>query len=395
MKKNFFRFPGQQRTRRDMRLSLFDGKNKIPFDVPHPASGIQPDITPQDESSDVPAHESDHVDEARILGIALVGLGEYSKENLVPALMETKYCRLAGLVGGACDKLNHWKQKYHIPDKNTYTYKNFDNLADNPDIDVVYIVLPNALHAEFTIRAAQAGKHVICEKPMATSLADCQAMIDACKKADRKLGIGYRLHYEPYNLEMMRLGQKEIFGPVQKIITANGQQLEDGDWRLDKSLSGGGALMDMGIYCLQGAIYTKGQLPVSVTASYTPITDKKKFKGIEEGMRWQMEFEDGTIAECETSYSTAFNRLRAETEQGWFELEPAYAYGGIQGTTSKGKLELPGVNQQALMMDDFAQCVLNDREPKVSGEMGMRDVNLLYTLYQAASSGNTINIQGW
>jgi predicted dehydrogenase len=328
----------------------------------------------------------------RQLGIALVGLGNYSEGQLGPALKETKLCRLAGIVTGTPEKAEKWKKEYGIPDQNVYNYQTFDQIKDNPEIDIVYVVLPNAMHAEYTIRAAQAGKHVICEKPMATTSADCKKMIDACNQAGKKLGIGYRLHFEPHNLEMMRLGQQLEFGQVKRIIAQNGQkQGNDTPWRFDKELSGGGPLPDVGIYCIQGAIYTKGQVPVSVTARYHPVTDQEKFSEVEEGMDFQMQFEDGSVADCKTSYNDKYNLLRAEAANGWFELDPAYPYDGLKGRTSRGPMDIENINQQARQMDAFAASIINNAENPVTGEMGMRDVQLIEAIYQAADSGRKIS----
>ncbi len=144
--------------------------------------------------------------------------------------------------------------------KNIYNYASFDRIADNPDIDIVYVVLPNAMHAEYTIRAARAGKHVLCEKPMATSAKECEAMITACKTANRQLAIAYRLHFEPHNLEAKRLGQRKVFGALRTIEAGFGFIIGDpSQWRLKKALSGGGALMDVGVYALQAARYVSDE----------------------------------------------------------------------------------------------------------------------------------------
>lgn len=256
----------------------------------------------------------------RKLGIALVGLGNYSTDQLAPALQETAHCYLAGIVTGTPDKADKWKKKYDIPEKNIYNYQTFDQIKDNPDIDIVYVVLPNAMHKEYVIRAAQAGKHVICEKPMAITPEDCDAMIDACKQAGKMLSIGYRLHFEPHNIEMMRLGKEKPFGKIRSMVAEDGMKNAKG-WRLDKELAGGGPLMDVGIYCVQGVRYTTGLEPVSVTAQEGPKNDKEKFKEVEESLTWEMEMSDGTIAKCKTSYSEQMNKLRAEAENGWFELD--------------------------------------------------------------------------
>ncbi|GAB2967491.1 Gfo/Idh/MocA family oxidoreductase [Hymenobacter coalescens] len=330
--------------------------------------------------------------QGRKLGVALVGLGKYSGGQLAPALQQTQLCRLTGIVTGTSAKATRWQQQYGLAARSTYDYKTFDRIADNPDIDIVYIVLPNALHAEYTVRALQAGKHVICEKPMATTVADAQRMIQASQQAGKKLSIGYRLHFEPHHREVMRLGQQQAYGPVQRLLADNGFRFNnDTPWRVDRTLSGGGPLMDMGIYCLQGALYTKGQVPVSVTAKFAPNTNKQLFREVEPGVDWQLQFADGAVADCRTSYAENMNsRLRAEAAKGWFELQPAFGYGGIEGRSSQGPMNIRNVNQQAAQMDDFADCVLNDKPTRVPGEMGLRDVQLLLAIYRAAETGQKV-----
>ena len=183
---------------------------------------------------------------------------------------------LAGVVTGHPAKAEAWKKKYNLPDNNIYNYDNFDSIAGNPDIGLVYVVLPSSMHKEYTIRAAKAGKQVICEKPMAISSAECRDMIDACKNAGVQLAIGYRLHYEPYNLEMKRLGQEKVFGTVRYVEAGLGYKtinFESGnggkefdindpsEWRLNKRWSGGGALMNLGVYCVQASRYMLGENP--------------------------------------------------------------------------------------------------------------------------------------
>jgi predicted dehydrogenase len=323
-------------------------------------------------------------------GIALIGLGKYAEGQLAPALQQTKHCELRGIVTGSDEKARQWKQQYNLDDRNIYNYGNFDSIKDNPDIDIVYVVLPNALHAEYTIRAAKAGKHVICEKPMAVSVQEATDMILVCEQANRLLSIGYRLHFEPHNLAMMEANKK--YGRVKTIRAENGMVVEPGVWRIDKKLSGGGPLMDLGIYCVQGALYTVGENPVAVEAKEGKKTDPGKFKDVEESLSWTMEFPGGTVAHCKTSYAEEFNLLRAEAEKGWMELQPAYEYSGIEGTTSEGKMNVPNVNQQALQMDDFALCVRNNQKSKVSGEMGLRDVKLLMAIYEAMETGQRVEI---
>ncbi|MEX2381875.1 MAG: Gfo/Idh/MocA family oxidoreductase, partial [Opitutales bacterium] len=244
--------------------------------------------------------------EGRKLGVALVGLGNYATHQLAPALQETQYCRLSGIVTGTPAKEEEWAQRYDIPQENIYNYDNYDDIADNPDIDIVYVVLPVFMHAEYTIRAAQAGKHVICEKPMAMSVRECEQMIEACEKANRKLSIGYRLHFEPHTQEMMRLGQDEGFGKVKMIEASFGFRIGNPDaphmrWRLQKDKAGGGALMDVGVYAIQGTRQITGEEPVSVSAQEVK-TNPEIFSEVDETLFWQLKFPSGAAANCGTSY---------------------------------------------------------------------------------------------
>jgi predicted dehydrogenase len=327
------------------------------------------------------------------LGIALVGLGGYAGGQLAPALQQTEHCYLAGIVTGTPSKAEEWKTKYTIPSANIYDYKSFDKIKDNPDIDIIYVVLPNNMHAEYTIRAAQAGKHVICEKPMAITVADCDKMIAACNKAGKMLSIGYRLHFEPYNLEMARLGQQKVFGNLKKLSSGFGFNAPKGIWRLNKEMAGGGPLMDVGIYCIQGFCYTTGNEPIAVRAQEGPKTDPDRFAEVEQSLTWQFEMPGNVIAEGRSSYAEGMNILRAEAENGWFELTPAFNYGGLKGSTSKGIMDFPRVNQQAKQMDDFASAIINKRPGKVPGEMGRRDVKLLQAIYEAMRTGQRIEIK--
>jgi predicted dehydrogenase len=328
------------------------------------------------------------------MGVALVGLGEYSTDQLAPALKESTRCYLAGIVSGSPKKQERWKLKFNLNDNAIYDYKTFDTITSNPDINIVYIVLPNALHAEYAIRAARAGKHIIIEKPMATTPEDCRRIIKACKEAGVLLSVGYRLHFDPFNQEMMRLGQQHHFGNVHRVIADDSMEIGDkNQWRLNYELSGGGPLVNNGIYCVQAAIYITGRIPVRVTAKFDAVTDPEKFNSVEEGISWEMEFEDGATAICKTNYSRNGNLLRAEAEHGWFELDPAYEYTGLKGRTSTGKMNLKNVCQQAQQLDDFALSIKKNEEPKLSGEMGLRDVEILMAIYQSAKTGNPVDLR--
>ena len=326
------------------------------------------------------------------IGIALVGLGSYSESQLAPALQETQHCYLAGIVTGNEAKKQQWKSKYNLPDSACYSYDSFDSIKDNGDIDIVYVVLPNALHAGYVIRAAKAGKHVICEKPMAVTVEECNRMIAACKEAGKMLSVGYRLHFEPHNREVMRIGQQKVYGKINLVEAEHGLAEVKG-WRIDKALAGGGPLMDVGIYCIQAVRYVTGTEPIAVTAQEGFKKDHEKFATVEESINWQLELPDGTIAKCTSSYSEKQNRLRVEAENGWAELQPAFSYPVVKGKTIDGVMNFPDVNQQALQMDDFALCIKEGRPTSVSGEEGRQDVKILQAIYKAMETGERVMIE--
>jgi predicted dehydrogenase len=322
------------------------------------------------------------------LGIALVGLGYYSFGQLGPALQHTQNCYLAGIVTGHPAKAADWSKRYNIPQKNIYNYETFDQIKDNPDIDIIYVVLPVSMHKEYTIRAAQAGKHVICEKPMALNAGECEEMIAACKKANRLLSIGYRLHFEPHNQEIMQLGQKQVYGKVKSIDTGNGfaYRGDPNAWRLKKAMAGGGGLMDMGIYSIQGSRYTLGQEPIAVKATQEK-TRPELFKDVDETVFWELEFPGKFMATGKSSYNHDWSYLHVEAERGKFGLEPAYGYGGIDGYTPKGPMPFPQIIQQAVQMDDFATCVILNKQSRVPGEEGLKDMKVVDAIYRSLASG--------
>jgi len=328
----------------------------------------------------------------RKLNIALCGLGRYAS-ILADGFAYSEYCKLAGIITGTPAKAETWKKQYHIPDANIYNYQDFDNIANNKDIDLVYIVLPNSMHKEYTIRAAKGGKHVICEKPMALNAADCEEMITACKNAGVQLAIGYRLHYEPYNLELKRLGQEKVFGQVRLIEASLGYRTTDpGEWRLKKALAGGGPLMNVGIYCVQSSRYVSGEEPTSVTAQFGPVTDNKLFNEVEASIMWQLDFPGGLVSNCTSTYACGVDRFFASADYGQFELSPGISYGPFKGKTSNGELKFPDINQQAAQMDGIGKLILENKPlpSHIAGEEGLKDMKVIDAIYKAAATGERI-----
>ena len=211
-----------------------------------------------------------------ILRVAIMGLGSYGT-RVADAMKDCKKAKLVGVISGTPSKITDWQSKYGIPAKNCYNYENFDKIRDNPDIDAVYVITPNALHHDQVIRVAEAGKHVISEKPMAVNAREAQEMVDACKKANVKLLVGYRMHFEPKTVAVINMRKSGEFGKILFFQGLSGFIIGDpNQWRLNKSLSGGGAMMDIGIYSVNGSRYMVGEEPVWVTAQETK-TDKVKF----------------------------------------------------------------------------------------------------------------------
>lgn len=326
------------------------------------------------------------------LGVALVGLGYYSTDLLAPALQLTKKCYLAGIVTGTPAKAEKWKQQYKIPDKNIYNYENFDTIANNPDIDVVYVVLPPSMHMAYTIRAAKAGKHVWCEKPMAVTEAECREMIDACNQNKVKLSIGYRMHHEPNTQEIMKYAKSLPYGKIKNVSAAAGYYDARTDHWKQKKEMGGGVMHDMGVYPLNATRYSTGLEPISVLATDT-TTRREIYKDIPESVAFDLEFPGGATAQCSASFGKGINNLRINCEKGWYQLSPFQAYNGISGETSDGKkLNTPIANEQSTQMDNDSVAILDNKPVLVPGEEGLKDIRIVEAIYRSVAEKKRVTI---
>ena len=338
------------------------------------------------------------------LGVAVVGLGRLALQVVLPAFGESKLCRPMALVTGDGAKGRAIAAQYGISAKNILSYEHYDRLKELPGVDFVYIALPNSMHAEFTVRAARAGKHVLCEKPMATSVADCQRMIDACAEAKTKLMIAYRMQYEPYNREVIRLARTGALGKLKSFVASNGQaQGNPEQWRLKKALAGGGALPDIGIYCLNAARYISGEEPIEVQAMQFSTPGDPRFSEVEEQVNFNLRFPSGFSASCYTSYGCHESKsYRVMGSLGWAELDAAFPYSGQSLRVAKKRDDrdeeavtaprLQTKNHFALELDHLAKCVLENRKPHTPGEEGMQDMRLMAAIYEAAASGTTVKL---
>ncbi len=334
--------------------------------------------------------------EGPVLKVAILGLGSYAT-RVAEAMQSSTMAKLVGVISGTPAKIKDWRSKYNIPEKNCYNYENFDAVKNNPDIDAIYVITPNALHKEAVIRIAKAGKHAICEKPMAVNAKDGQEMVDACNKANVKLLVGYRMHFEPKTLEIVRMRKEGELGKILFFQGLCGFKIGDpSQWRLNKKLAGGGSLMDIGIYAINGARYMVGEEPVWVTAQETK-TDPQKFKeGVDETIMFQFGFPSGAVASCLSTYNmNNLDRFFLNAEKGYAEMQPSTGYGPIKARTNKGELTYPHVAHQTVQMDEMAKIILQGKQPiiPVDGEEGVKDLKIIDAIYNAVKSGKKVELK--
>lgn len=325
-----------------------------------------------------------------VLRVAIMGLGGYAN-RVADAMKDCKKAKLVGVISGTPSKIKDWQSRFNIPDKNCYNYENFDTIKNNKDIDAVYVITPNALHHDNTIRAARAGKHVICEKPMAISVKEGQEMVDACKKANVKLLVGYRMHFEPQTLEVIRMRKAGELGKITFFQGLTGFTINNPNlWRVDKKLAGGGSMMDIGIYSINGARYMVGEEPIWVTAQETKTKPEIFKEGVDETIQFQLGFPSGAVASCLSTYNMDnLDRFFLNGTKGYVEMWPSTNYGPIQGRSHKGPLNQPIVTHQTVQMEEMADIILQGKKPvvPVDGEEGVRDLKVIEAIYAAAKSG--------
>jgi predicted dehydrogenase len=338
----------------------------------------------------------------RRLGWAVVGLGKFALNQILPSFGESRSSKLVALVSGNRQKAEQVASRYGVESHNLYDYDTFDRIADNPEVDVVYIILPNALHAEYTVRAFKAGKHVFCEKPMAVTVEECETMIRAGREAGRKLMVAYRAQFEPHNVEAIRRVRGGEVGPLRLVTSDHGRILDPKDpadqWRMVKSLAGGGSLYDIGIYSLQAARYLTGEEPVEVFGQIANTKDDPRFREIEDRVVFQLRFPSGAVANLSSSYSTSsVKRIQAFGEKGALILDPATEYEGNKLTlqTEKGRQEVKVKerSQFSAEMDHFSQSLMENRDPKTPGEEGLRDIRIMQAIYQSAREGRPVSLE--
>ena len=338
------------------------------------------------------------------VGFAIVGLGRLSLNQILPAFGHSKYCKPVALVSGDREKALKIAGQYGIGTAAIYNYTNFDQLAKNPDVKVIYVVLPNGMHEEYVVRGARAGKQILCEKPMATSSREAEHMISACKEAKVKLMVAYRQQYEPHNRALRQLVTEGKLGTLRGFVSSNSQQQGDPtQWRLKKSLSGGGCLPDVGLYCLNASRFLSGEEPTEVMATTFQPKDDPRFTEVEASCSFSLKFPSGLVATCTTSYDVHKSQfLRLEGTKAWAEISPSYGYHGNELKWSRldGESEteiVPQIEEKdqfALEMDHFAECILESKTPRTPGEEGLKDHQVMEAIYESARTGRVVRVAG-
>jgi predicted dehydrogenase len=358
-----------------------------------PATAQEPGDSPSQTPRSAPAGES--VSREKRIGFAVVGLGNLTQKELFPAFRVSKKAKLTALVSGDAAKAKKLAHENNLLAA-IYDYKNFDRIRENKNVQVVYIVLPNSMHGEIAERSARAGKHVLCEKPMEITSMRCHQMIDACKKADVKLMIAYRIQYEPMNRAMQRMVRKKVFGPVKFVEADNGERIERMQWRLSKTLSGSGVVGDVGVYCINTIRFLLGEEPMEVFGRTFRPSGDPRFKEVDATVIWQMRFPSGVLANCMCSFD-AHNTTsyRVLAQRGSFGMDPAFRYRGLKMFAHPDDPPLPQIaesNQFAEQLDHMADCVLNNRKPYTPGEEGLQDQRIIEAILESARTSRAVTL---
>jgi predicted dehydrogenase len=332
----------------------------------------------------------------RKIGYCVIGLGRIA-DHFMRGTAQGSTSKITGLVSGHRDKAERIAAQYGVPTSSIYSYEDMDRIRDNKTIDAVYVALPNSMHAEYTIRSAKAGKHVFCEKPMCISVKEAEEMIAACKAANVKLMIAYRLHYEPTTLKAIKMVRDGTLGKIQVIDSANGFNIAPGEWRTTKALAGGGPLMDVGIYSLNATRYLTGEEPDKFTAVVSTIDHDGRFETVEENTAWTMRFPSGILASCVTTYGAQMpGYYKVFGSKGWLEVESfGYQNLRLRASYTTGPKGSPATNldetntepdpkQFEREVNHFSECIVQNKTPATPGEEGLRDMKHIQSIYRAA-----------
>ena len=328
------------------------------------------------------------------LRYAVIGLGHIAQVAVLPAFKSSRNSELFALVSNDREKLRTLGQKYRL--EHVYSYDDYSRALAN--VDAVYIALPNHLHREYAVRAAAAGVHVLCEKPMAPNAEDCLAMIHAAQQNHTKLMIAYRLHFEAGNLEAIKVAGNGTIGEARFFHSEFSQQVADDNVRVTEPVSrGGGPLYDMGVYCINAARYLFRSEPLEVTALAESRQDRR-FTKIEEMVSVAMRFPEERLAVFTCSFgATDVSRYTVLGTKGKLTADPAYEYAeGIKLEVTTGektkKRTFPKRDQFAAELSYFSDCILKNKEPEPSGFEGLADIRIIEAIYESTRTRRTIPV---
>ena len=332
---------------------------------------------------------------------AIVGLGSFAINQVIPGFADARQSRMTAFVSGNAAKARDLGARHGV--SRFYDYSTYDTMKGDAEIDCVYIVLPVGLHAEYTVRALEAGKHVLCEKPMASTSAECERMVAAAKANGRQLGVAYRVHFEPTNREALRRISADELGALRHVQCDHGfsanPQFPPHKWRLEKALAGGGSMYDIGVYGLNTSLMMLGgDRPVSVAAVYAYPRDDPRFAEVEGGIDWRMTMASGVnvVGSSSYCYSPYVSRQRYFGAAASIEMQPATTYddnnlvleGGGQPRRQIGAGN--PMTQFAAQVDGFSEAARANRPHLTPGEMGLRDIRLIEAMYRSADAGGAV-----
>ena len=333
----------------------------------------------------------------RQIRYAVVGLGHIAQVAVLPAFAHArKNSRLTALVSGDPEKLKTLGRRYHVD--HLFSYREYDDCLRSGMVDAVYIALPNHLHADYSIRAARAGIHVLCEKPMAVTEKECRAMIQAAERAGIKLMIAYRLHFEEANMTAVRIVRSGKLGNPRFFTSSFSMQVRPNNIRTDKE-KGGGTLYDIGIYCINAVRYLFGAEPTEVFAFSSANKKDPRFKEIDEMTSVLLRFPDGRLAAFSSSFGAAdVASYRVVGTKGDVRLDQAYEYVypielyvTVKGKTRKQTFRKR--DQFAPELEYFSSCILNNQAPEPSGTEGIADVRVIEALYRSAKRRRAVKLE--
>ena len=325
----------------------------------------------------------------------VVGLGHIAQVAVLPAFAHAAHSELTALISDDNTKLRELSRRYRVP--HTYSYDEYDRCLREGHIDAVYLALPNSMHCEYATRAARAGIHVLCEKPMAMTESECRQMIRAARQAKVKLMVAYRLHLERANVKAVDIARSGKLGKLRMFNSTFTMQVRPGDIRTQRSM-GGGSLYDIGVYCINAARYLFQDNPIEVSTFSVQGTGRR-FREVDEMSAALLLFPDGRLASFVCSFgATDVSSYEVVGTKGRLQIDPAFEYVGplVHRLTVNGETKttrFPASDQFAAELIYFSDCIRRNKEPEPSGAEGLIDVQIVQALYRSSTQRRPIALR--